>query len=55
VSFASNNVVNIGINFKDFPKIGQSVGGNAVITASGALFFFAAQMVIFISLLNTMV
>ncbi|CAI2182580.1 9789_t:CDS:2 [Funneliformis geosporum] len=43
------------INLKDWPKVPPTQLGNEIISRFGATFFFCANMIIFISVLNTIV
>lgn len=61
VSFASGEPAagptpaTFNVNLKDWPKVPPKLLGDEIISAFGATFFFCANMVIFISLLNSIV
>ncbi|CAG8495111.1 18204_t:CDS:2 [Cetraspora pellucida] len=58
VTFASNDLQNpatFNIKLKDWPKVPPSQLNDQIVTSFGAVFFFCAEMIIFISVLNTIV
>ncbi|CAG8489659.1 3135_t:CDS:2, partial [Dentiscutata erythropus] len=58
VTFASNDLQNpatFDIKLKDWPKVPPSQLSDQIVTSFGAIFFFCAEMIIFISVLNTIV
>ncbi|CAG8683115.1 18808_t:CDS:2 [Gigaspora rosea] len=58
VTFASNdsqNPATIDIKLKDWPIVPPSQLNDQIVSSFGAVFFFCAEMIIFISVLNTIV
>ncbi|RIA85383.1 hypothetical protein C1645_781967 [Glomus cerebriforme] len=61
ISFASGEPatsqtpVTFNINLKDWPKVPPKQTGDPIVSQFGTMFFFCANMIIFISILNTIV
>ncbi|KAK9762918.1 hypothetical protein K7432_010861 [Basidiobolus ranarum] len=45
----------LNVNMKDWPKVPSPVSGDEVVSRLGSVFFFCSEMIIFISVLNTIV
>ncbi|OMH81972.1 ABC transporter A family member 1 [Zancudomyces culisetae] len=55
IGYSGNKDANIDVTLKDWPKVPPKSSGDLIISSLGPMFFFSAQMVIFINVLMMIV
>ncbi|OMH83116.1 ABC transporter A family member 1 [Zancudomyces culisetae] len=55
IGYSGNKDANIDVTLKDWPKVPPKASGDIIISSLGPMFFFSAQMVIFINVLMMIV